>query len=134
MTVFWRPPNGLAILLFSLRIRRRVMKHRTLRACLAVLAALPAACGGDAPPTAPVVVAPTPVPTATPPPAGNAPASAVVAVFGYVRREGDNTGRFPVPPAPPFYQIGDAIDIGCTPRDASGRNTSNHPDFVEWYS
>jgi hypothetical protein len=51
-----------------------------------------------------------------------------------VRREGNNQGRFPVPPTPPFYQIGDAIDIGCTPRDADGRETRNHPSFVEWHS
>jgi hypothetical protein len=111
------------------------MKHRTRSTCLAALAALFTACGGDAPPTAPAAVA-TPTPAPTPPPAtgGNPPTSATAAVFGYVRREGNSQGRFPVPPAPSTYQIGDAIDIGCTPRDAGGRPTSNHPDFVEWHS
>lgn len=113
------------------------MKHRYLVSALAGLAALSGACGdGSSQPTAPVVVAtPTPAPTATPTPSlGGPPRSAVAAVFGYVRREGNNQGRFPVPPTPPFYQIGDAIDIYCAARDADGRETRNHPDFVEWYS
>ena len=111
------------------------MKHRILAAFPAAVALLFAACSGDAPPTAPAVVAtPTPAPTATPAGAGAPATSASVGVFGYVRREGNNQGRFPVPPAPSTYQIGDAIDIGCTPRAASGLPTSNHPDFVEWHS
>ncbi len=112
------------------------MKRQTVPTAVLGFALLAGACGSDSPsqPTAPVVVAtPTPAPTPSPT-AGNPPTSASVGVFGYVRREGNNTGRFPVPPPPPFYQIGDAIDIGCTPRDAEGRETRNHPDFVEWHS
>ena len=110
------------------------MKPHVLFSSLLALAALSGACGGDSPaqPSTPVVVA-TPTPTATPS-LGNPPVRTTVGVFGYVRREGNNTGRFPVPPPPPFYQIGDAIDIGCTPRDADGRETRNHPEFVEWHS
>jgi len=114
------------------------MKHRNLVSYLLVgFAALTGACGdGPSQPTAPVVVVtPTPAPTPTPSTSlGNPPARATAAVFGYVRREGNNQGRFPVPPAPPFYQIGDAIDIYCAATDADGRETRNHPDFVEWYS
>ena len=111
---------------------------RALALCLVAGALTSGACGdGSSQPTAPVVVAtptPTPVPTTAPNPLGNPPTRAVVAVFGYVRREGSNQGRFQVPPAPAFYQIGDAIDIGCTPRDAENRETRNHPDFVEWHA
>jgi hypothetical protein len=57
-----------------------------------------------------------------------------ISIFGYVRREGSNQGRFPVPPLPSTFQVGDAIDIGCTPRDADGRETRNHPEYVEWFS
>ena len=113
------------------------MKRHTLYTAVLGSALLAGACGSDSPsqPSAPVVVAtPTPRPTPTPATAGNPPRSASVGVFGYVRREGANPGRFQVPPTPPFYQIGDAIDIGCTPRDADGRETRNHPEFVEWYS
>jgi hypothetical protein len=111
------------------------MKQAAAVSCVAALALLSGACGDSSPsqPTTPVVVA-TPTPAPTPVPLGNPPVSATVGVFGYVRREGNNQGRFPVPPPPPFYQIGDAIDIGCTPRDAAGRETRNHPDFVEWHS
>src|SRR5262245_35656310 len=109
--------------------------HKSLAAALALLAA---SCGGSSTPSQPstpvAVATPTPAPTASASPTGNKPVSVVNAVFGYVRREGNNQGRFPVPPAPSTYQIGDAIDIGCTPKDADGRNTSNHPDYVEWYS
>src|SRR5262245_9280504 len=121
MPGFWSRFGGLAILMSFATYGGVSMKHRTRSTCLAALVALTSACGGDAPPTAPVVVVtPTPAPTPTPTPAtaGNPATSAVVAVFGYVRREGSNQGRFPVPPAPSTYQIGDAIDIGCTPRDA----------------
>jgi hypothetical protein len=111
---------------------------RTVRfaALSAGLALFFGACGGSTPsqPTTPVVVAtPTPAPTATPS-RGNVPTRAVAALFGYVRREGSNQGRFPVPPLPATFQVADAIDIGCTPRDAENRETSNHPDYVEWYS
>ena len=111
------------------------MKRQALLSSLPVLALAFVACGGNSPsqPSTPVVVV-TPTPAPTPAPLGNPPVRASVGVFGYVRREGANTGRFPVPPAPPFYQIGDAIDIGCTPRDAENRETRNHPDFVEWHS
>lgn len=37
--------------------------------------------------------------------------------------ESTRTGRFPIPPAPPCLQIGDWIDLDCTPRDADGRVT-----------
>jgi hypothetical protein len=114
---------------------KRLRKGLRLTAA-GLLPVLAGACGGSTPaqPTQPTVVTtPTPAPTATPS-RGNVPVSANAAIFGYVRREGSNQGRFPVPPLPSTFQVGDAIDIGCTPRDSDGRNTANHPDYVEWYS
>jgi len=113
--------------------------HRVLVgfASLPLLALLVGSCGGSTPsqPSAPVVTAsPTPAPSASTPALGKTPVSATAAIFGYVRREGNNQGRFPVPPMPSTFQIGDAIDIGCTPRDEDGRGTANHPSYVEWYS
>lgn len=96
-------------------------------------------CGGDSPsqpssPAAPPVAAtPTPAPTATPSPLGNPPVRATARMFGYTRNAGSNQGRFPIPPAPAFFQIADWIDLDCTPRDADSRETRNHPPFAEWY-
>ena len=109
------------------------MKSRAIPFSL-VLALLLGSCGSPSQPSTPVVIAtPTPAPSPTAPALGKPPVSAVVGLFGYVRREGSNQGRFPIPPPPPTFQIGDAIDIGCTPKDEDGRNTANHPPFVEWY-
>ena len=114
------------------------MQYRPFRRLTLTLipALLVGSCGSDTPSQPPtVVVTPPPVPTATPTPAlGNAPTRVSISIFGYVRREGSNQGRFPVPPMPSTFQVGDAIDIGCTPRDADGRETRNHPDYVEWFS
>jgi hypothetical protein len=54
-------------------------------------------------------------------------------MLGYQRNEGSRQGRFPIPPAPSHFQWADWIDLDCTPRDADGRETSNHPPFAEWY-
>ena len=115
------------------------MKVRRVHALTSVFlsAFLFTSCGGDAPSQPTTVTATTlpPPPTTTRPAAvGNAPVRALVTIFGYVRREGSGQGRFPIPPAPSTFQVGDAIDITCTPRDADGRETTNHPDFVEWNS
>jgi hypothetical protein len=102
---------------------------------MALMLALSLACSSETPqqPTAPVVVA-TPAPTPTPAPSlGNPAVSATVKMFGYTRNEGSNKGRFPIPPAPPYFQIADWIDLDCTPRDAEGRETRNHPPLAEWY-
>jgi len=101
-----------------------------------VSAFLFASCGSDSP-SQPTTVTPTTLPPTTttrPPAIGAPPVRAVASVFGYVRREGNGQGRFPVPPMPAQFQVGDAIDITCTPRDAEGRDTNNHPAFVEWSS
>jgi len=60
-------------------------------------------------------------------------ASVTAKMFGYTRNVGNGQGRFPIPPAPAFFVTGDWIDVDCTPRDASGAPTSNHPSAIEWY-
>lgn len=113
------------------------MKSRPFLVVLAAAALALPSCGGskqsNTPLTPTVVATPTPAPTATPAPVGAVPARATARMFGYTRNEGSRTGRFPIPPAPPYFQIGDWIDLDCTPRDADGRETSNHPPFAEWY-
>jgi len=114
------------------------MKFRrvALIGSILVLPLLLVSCGSDSPsqPSQPLVVAtPTPQPTPTPS-LGNPPVSVSARLFGYSRREGSNQGRYPIPPAPSTFQHADAIDIDCTPRDAEGRETRNHPVYVEWYA
>ncbi len=112
------------------------MKTRTFAVGLAALALLLGSCGSDAPsqPTPPVVsVTPTPTPAPTPTPLGNAPVSVTMRLFGYTRNEGTGQGRFPIPPLPAYFQKADWIDLDCTPRDADGRPTNNHPPFAEWF-
>lgn len=119
------------------------MKVRRAQILTSVLSSafLFSSCGGDTP-TQPVTVTPTPTPATTlppttttrPPAVGNVPVRAVATIFGYTRKEGSNQGRFPIPPMPSTFQVADAIDITCTPRDADGRETNNHPEFVEWNS
>lgn len=98
------------------------------------------ACGDDSSssPTPPVAATPTPTPapTATPAP----PMARVTAEwYGFTRSvpcncgQYSNPGRYPLPPWPNFFISWDHIDIGCTPRDADGRPTSNHPMAIEWY-
>ncbi len=110
------------------------MKSSSVAAALASAAVVLFGCGSDAPSqaTPPVVVA-TPTPTPTPTPLGNPAVRATARMFGYTRNEGSRQGRFPIPPAPPYFQLGDWIDLDCTPRDADNRETSNHPSFAEWY-
>jgi hypothetical protein len=102
------------------------------------LASLIYSCGGDSPvsPKQPVAAAsPTPAPSPSPSPSlGKPPVTAKAYLFGYTRREGSNQGRFPIPPMPSTFQIGDAIDITCEARDEDGRVTNNIPDSLEWYS
>lgn len=114
------------------------MKSRLYVASLswAIAALLLGSCGGSSPsqPSAPVVAAtPTPPPTTTTVPRGNPAVSVTARMFGYTRNEGTGQGRFPIPPAPATFWWGDWIDMDCTPRDADGRPTNNHPDFAEWY-
>lgn len=113
------------------------MKFRLSSVTLVSSALIFGACGGSSSPnqpSAPVVVAtPTPAPTPTAPPLGNPAVRVTARMFGYTRNEGSRTGRFPIPPAPPFFQLADWIDLDCTPRDADGRETNNHPPFAEWY-
>lgn len=112
------------------------MKFRLSAVPLACAALLLTGCGSDSPstPSAPVGTAtPTPAPSATPTPLGNPTTSVTARMFGYTRNEGTNQGRFPIPPAPPTFQQADWIDLDCTPRDADGRPTANHPSFAEWY-
>ena len=114
-----------------------MMSVRARAFTMVVLPALTAIqCGSDTPtqPTTPPTVVATPTPAPTPRPVGAVPVRATVHVFGYERREGSNQGRFPIPPMPSTFQVADAIDITCSPRDADGRETNNHPDYVEWYS
>lgn len=111
------------------------MKSRLAALTFAAVPLFFDACGSSpAQPTTPIVVAtPTPAPTATPTPLGNPAVSATARMFGYVRNEGTGQGRFPIPPLPPYFQKGDHIDLDCTPRDADGRETRNHPPTAEWY-
>jgi hypothetical protein len=106
---------------------------------LALLGALAfAGCNDDsgstpAAPTPPVAATPTPTPapTATP---GNPMASVSAKMFGWQRNEGSPLGHFNIPPSPPdAFQQTDWIDLDCTPRDADGRATPNHPAAIEWY-
>ncbi len=113
------------------------MKVRIVQsfAATALLGLLFSSCGSDAPsqPTT-VTPTPTPPPTTTTLGLGKPPVRVVAALFGYTRKEGSNQGRFNIPPMPSTFQVADAIDIGCTPRDEDNRETRNHPDFVEWNS
>lgn len=115
--------------------------QRTCPSLLLVAAALSfVACGDDSgsSPTPPVAATPaptpTPSPTATP---GNPMASVSAVIFKYMRSYGPESERgvFHVPPSrlPPYFITGDAIDVSCTPRDAAGRETPNHPTAIEWY-
>jgi hypothetical protein len=96
------------------------------------------ACGNDSSssPTPPVAATPTPSPTATP---ANPMARVAAEWYSFTRAFSCNCGafsnprRYPLPPWPDFFITGDAIDIGCTPRDADGVPTSNHPMAIEWY-
>lgn len=110
------------------------MKFRLCLVTFAVAALFLNSCGGGSPsqPSVPVVVA-TPTPAPTPTPLGNPAVSATARMFGYTRNEGTGQGRFPIPPVPAYFQQADWIDLDCTPRDADGRETRNHPPFAEWY-
>lgn len=111
------------------------MKSRSFVPYSVVAALFLGSCGGGSPsqPTTPVVVA-TPTPAPTPTPLGNPAVRVTMRLLGYTRNEGTGQGRFPIPPPPPaFFHWGDWIDIDCTPRDADGRETRNHPPFMEWY-
>lgn len=99
-----------------------------------------AACGSDSSsaPTPPVAAtpAPTPTPTATPAP----PMASVAAEwYSFTRAVSCNCGKFsnpgtyPLPPWPDYFISWDHINIGCTPRDANGKPTPNHPMAIEWY-
>lgn len=107
------------------------MKSRAIP-CSLVSALLLGSCGSPSQPSAPVVVA-TPTPTPTPTPLGNPAVRATARLFGYTRNEGTGQGRFSIPPIPPYFQQADWIDLDCTPRDAAGRETQNHPPTAEWY-
>jgi hypothetical protein len=97
-------------------------------------AALLGACGSDSPsaPTAPVAATPAPTPAPTPTPAaspsGTPFVSATARVLGFTR--GGITYSF----VPAVFRRGDTINLDCTPRDADGRSTPNHPTFAEWYT
>ncbi len=104
---------------------------------LAAFAASTGACGSDSPsstPTAPVAATPaptpvpTPAPTATPSPSGAPFVSATARVLGFTR------GGIRYSFVPSVFRRGDTIDLDCTPRDADGRATPNHPRFAEWYT
>jgi len=105
------------------------------RHALVAAAALLAGCGSESPSqsSTPVAAAPaptptpTPAPTPTPSPAGAPFVSATVRVLGF-SRSGE---RYDFIPA--VFRPGDTIDLDCTPRDADGRSTPNHPPFAEWY-
>lgn len=92
------------------------------------------ACGSDSgsSPTPPVAATPTPAPSPSATP-GNPMASVTAKMFTYTRELGAGAGYFQIPPAPPFFISADKIDVDCTPRDAAGRPTSNHPPNIEWY-
>lgn len=96
---------------------------------LAIAGLLLPSCGSDSPTSPPVAATPTPAPTptATPTPSG-APFVRVTAnIIGYTRDNVTYSGSLP------FYIPADWIDVDCTPRDADGRSTPNHPAAIEWY-
>jgi hypothetical protein len=113
------------------------MNTRMLAVAALGLAALLPSCGGSSQPAGPTAAAsPTPSPGPTPTPTlGNPMASVTAKMFGYTRNDGPEAGqgRYTIPPAPDFFIPADWIDLDCTPRDADGRETSNHPDTAEWY-
>jgi hypothetical protein len=102
-------------------------------ACVAFLGA----CGSDAPgsaPTAPVAATPTPTPPPTPTPAPAPSATAAPFVSATARVLGFTRGGFTYSFVPAVFRQGDTINLDCTPRDADGRSTPNHPPFAEWYT